>query len=76
MQSVVVRLRVRAHANRLTELADVHDIVLILQNSSLVVVYIKVVGRAENGHDTGKASRPSLPVHSVSSVLSLVRTDD
>lgn len=57
---------------RRTELSDIHDIILILQHGSLVVVHIEVVRCAEDGHDTGETSRPSLPVHAVSGVLSLV----
>jgi hypothetical protein len=58
------------------ELSDVHDVVLVLQNRSLVVVYVKVVWRAEDGHDTGETSCPCFPVHSVSSILRFVRTND
>jgi hypothetical protein len=56
----------------LTELTNVHDIVLILEDSSLVIVNIQIVGCTEDGHDTGESSSPGLAVHAVSSVLSLV----
>lgn len=56
----------------LTELTNVHDIVLILENGSLVVVDIEVVGCTEDGHDTRESSCPGLAVHAVSSILSLV----
>ena len=58
------------------ELPDVHDVVLILEDSGLVVVHVEVVWRTEDGHDTGEASRPCFPIHSVPSVLRFVRTDD
>jgi hypothetical protein len=61
---------------KLTELSNVHDIVLVLQNSSLVVIYVKVVGCTENGHDTRETGRPGLPVHAISGVLSFVSTND
>ena len=60
----------------LTELSNVHDIIFVLQNSSLVVVHVQVVWRAEDCHDTGKASRPCLPVHSVPSILGFVCAND
>jgi hypothetical protein len=68
--------RTHTLARKLTELPDVHDIVLVLQNSSLVVVHIQVVRCAEDGHHTREASRPSLPVHAVSSILGFVRAND
>ena len=58
------------------ELADVHNVVLILEYRCLVVVHVEVVWRTEDGHDTGEASRPCFPIHSVPSVLRFVRTDD
>jgi hypothetical protein len=62
--------------SRLTELSNVHNIVLILQNGGFVVVYIQVVRRAENGHNTREAGSPSLSVHAVSGVLRFVGSDD
>lgn len=65
------------HANRVrTELPDVHDVVLVLQNSGLVVVDVEIVGRAEDGHDAGKAGRARLPIHAIAGVLGFVCTDD
>lgn len=61
---------------KLTELPDIHDIVFVLENSSLVVINIKVVWRTEDGHNTGEPSRPGLPVHSVARILGLVGTND
>lgn len=63
-------------ANKLTELSNVHNIVLVLEHCSLVVVYIQIVGCTENRHDTGETSCPCLPVHSVASILGLVCTDN
>ena len=48
------------------ELPDVHDVVLILEHGSLVVVDIEIVGGTEDGHDGGESSRLCLAVHSVS----------
>lgn len=58
------------------ELSDVHDVILVLENGSLVVVHVEVVGRTEDCHDAGETSCPRFPVHSVSSILCFVRTDD
>ena len=58
------------------ELADVHDIVLILENGGFIVVDVEVVGSAEDSHNGGEASGTRLAVHSVASILSLVGADD
>jgi hypothetical protein len=60
----------------LTELTNVHDIVLVLENSSLVVVDVQVVGCTEDGHDAREPSSPGLAVHAVSSILSLMCAND
>ena len=57
------------------ELANIHYVVLILQDRSLVVVYVEVIGCAEDGHHTREACRPCLSVHSVASILSFVGSD-
>jgi len=59
-----------------TELPDVHNIVLILKYRSLVVIHVQVVWCTEDRHDTREACRPRLPVHSVTSVLGFVCSDD
>src|SRR5690349_10217547 len=76
VQSVLVSAIPTIVFRKLTELSDVHDVVLILQNSSLVVVHIQVIGRAEDGHHAREASGPSLSVHAVPSVLSFVCAND
>lgn len=58
------------------ELSNVHDVVLVLQYCSLVVVHIQVIGCTEDGHDTGEAGCSRLAVHAVSSILSLMGTND
>ena len=58
------------------ELSDVHHIVLVLQDRGFVVVYVEVIRGAEDGHDTWEACRPSLSVHPVASILSLMSADD
>ena len=58
------------------ELPDVHDVVLVLENGSLIVVHVEVVRRTEDGHDTGETSGSCFPIHSVSSILRFVRTND
>lgn len=60
----------------LTELSNVHNIVLVLQDCSLVVVHIQIVGRAEDCHDTGESSSPGLPVHTVTRILCFVSSND
>lgn len=76
MQSVLVSGFRVDHCVLPTELSDVHNVVLVLQDSSLVVVHIEVVWCTEDGHDTRETRRPGLPVHSVPGILGFVRTDD
>lgn len=58
------------------ELSDIHNVVLVFKNGSLVAVYIEVVGCAEDSHHTWEAGRPSLPVHPVSGILGFMGADD
>ena len=58
------------------ELSDVHDIVLVFEHGSLVVVHVQVVRGGEDRHHRREASRPSLSVHTVSCILCLVRSND
>lgn len=48
------------------ELSDIHDVVLILEYGSLVVVHVKVVGSAKDSHDGGEAGRLGFAIHSIS----------
>jgi hypothetical protein len=48
------------------ELPDVHDVALIFENSSFVIVHIEVIGCREDGHDGGKACAFRFAVHAVS----------
>jgi hypothetical protein len=50
------------------ELPNVHDIALVLENGSLVVVDVKIVGCTEYGHDGRKARCLGFPVHAVSNI--------
>jgi hypothetical protein len=56
----------------LTELTNVHDVILVLENGGLVVVDIEVIWCGEDGHDTGETRCPRLTVHAVSSILGFV----
>jgi hypothetical protein len=47
------------------ELSDIHDIVLVLEDCSLVVVYIQVIRSTKDGNNGRKASRSGLSVHSI-----------
>lgn len=76
MQSASVSRSNIKFSGKHTELSNVHDIVLILQDSSFVVIYVKIVWCAENGHNTRESSSPGLPVHSITGILSLVRTNN
>lgn len=77
VQSNVVNTAcLRSNKVELTELSNVHNIVLVLQDCSLVVVHIKVVGCAENRHDTGEPSSPRLPIHAVTCILRFVSAND
>ena len=58
------------------ELSDVHDVVFILQHRGLVVVYVKVIGCAENGHDTGESRRPRFSVHAITGVLGFMGSNN
>lgn len=58
------------------ELPDVHHVILVLQHGRLIVVHIKVVGGAKDGHHAGESRRPGLPVHAIPGILSFVRADD
>ena len=60
---------------QLTELSDVHYIILVLQNGRFVIVNIQVIRRTEDCHDTGKTSCSCLAIHSVPSILSLMGSD-
>jgi hypothetical protein len=56
-------------------LSDIHNVVLVFQNSSLVVVDIQVVRGTEDCHNAGESGSPSLSVHAIPGVLCLVRAD-
>jgi hypothetical protein len=58
------------------ELSYVHDVVLILEDSGLVVVDIQVIGSAEDGHDTREACGHGLAVHSIAGILGFVGSND
>lgn len=60
----------------LTELPNVHNIILVLQHGRLVVVNVQVIWSTEDGHDTREASSSCLAVHSVASVLRFMGTND
>lgn len=76
VQSEMISLSTQVQFRQLTELPDVHNVVLVLQDSRLIIVHVEVVRCAEDGHHARKTCRPSLPVHAVSSILSLVCTND
>jgi hypothetical protein len=62
--------------DRLTKLSDIHDIVLILQDCSLVIVNVEIVGCAKDGHNTGEAGCARLAIHPVAGILSFMRSND
>ena len=47
------------------ELADIENVALILENGSLVVVDIKIIGCREQSHDRWEARGSCLAVHAV-----------
>lgn len=61
---------------RAVELSDIHNIVLVFQDSGLVVVDVEIVGRAEDGHDAWEACGAGFSVHAVPGILSFVCTND
>lgn len=58
-----------------TKLPDVHHVVLVLEHSGFVVIYVQIVWSTEDRHDAGKPSRPCLSIHAIPSILSLMGTD-
>jgi hypothetical protein len=60
----------------LTELPDIHDVVLILQHRSLVIIHIQIVRRAEDCHHTWETGSPSLAVHAVPCILRFMGSDN
>ena len=58
------------------ELPDIHDVVLIFQHGSFVVVHIEVVRSTEDRHHTGETGRPRLSIHAVTGILRLVGSYD
>lgn len=48
------------------ELPDVHDVVLVFEDSGLVVVYVQVVGGRKDRHHRWETCRGRLLVHAVS----------
>lgn len=61
---------------RAVELADVHDVVFVLQYGRFVVINIKVVGSTEDSHDARKPGGARLSVHSVAGILSFMGAND
>lgn len=47
------------------ELPDVHNIGLIFEYCSFVVVNVQIIGCAENRHNRREPCGPSLPVHAI-----------
>ena len=76
MQSIMSVLNTSENWTQLTELPDVHHVILVLEYGRFVVIYIEVVWRAENCHDAGEPSRPGFSVHSVARILRFVRSND
>jgi hypothetical protein len=76
VQSVSVRWTSYVAFDTLTKLPDVHDVVLILQHSSLVVIHIQIIWCAEDGHHARETGGPSLPVHAVTGILGFVCAND
>ncbi len=60
---------------RAIELSNVHDIVLVFQNSRLVVVHVQVIRCREDGNNRGKVCFTAL-VHFVAEILRFVGTND
>lgn len=75
-QALGVLLNKYSREVKRTKLPDIHDIILIFQNSRLVVVHIKVIGRRKDSHDARESSCLGLPIHPVPCILCLMRTDD
>ena len=67
---------IHIHSSPAVELPYVHHIVLVLQHSSFVIIYIKIIGCGEYCDERWKACRLAFSVHTVSGVLRLVGADD
>lgn len=59
-----------------TELANVHNIVLILEYCSLVVVDVQIVRRGKDCHHRWEPGSSGLTIHSISLVLGFVSSND
>jgi len=70
------KVREPVWVRRAVKLADVHDVVLVFQHGSLVVVDVKIVWGREHGDEGGEAGVSAPLVHAVARVLRLVRADD
>ena len=58
------------------ELSDIHHVILVLEHCGFVVVDIEVVRCAEDGHNTRESCCSCLPIHTISSVLCFMGSDD
>jgi hypothetical protein len=50
---------------RAVKLSDIHDIALVFQDGSFIIVDIQVIGGGEDGHDGGEPCRLRLAIHSI-----------
>ena len=54
---------------RTVKLTDIHHVVLVFQNGSLVIVHVEIVGSGEDGDQTWKARALALLVHTVAEMI-------
>lgn len=57
---------------RAVELADVHHVVLVLEDGCLIVVHVEVVGRREDGDQRREARVLRLLVHAIAARQSIL----
>lgn len=50
------------------ELPNVHNIIFVLENSRLVIIYIQIVWSRENRHYSWELCRASFAIHAISAL--------
>ena len=72
----VHEVRQPVRVRRRVELANVHDVVLVLHDRRLVLVDVEIVRRGEDGDQRGKTGLGGLFVHPIANVLRFVGAND
>ena len=57
------------------ELTNIHNVILVLENGSFVVINVEIIGSGKDCHDRRESSRFCFTVHSVSVVVHIMSTE-